>query len=243
MINNSKLQVLETKKVKDGTDIKLEIATGKTKGAANVKISGPNNKLEYSITVNKVKNSENKHVSEIAEKVIKPFVEHSVRGGSNVDASNFFNDFGKKKQSHECTQCQKKFSLLKTLRKHQKSAHEKSDMEMNNHVTKIEANQGPIKIDLKSKVREVPEHIKTFLNARDVLFKVPSDGACGAHALAAHIFNREGYGNNLRKNINICLQNQWSFYKNKVSFPYTRSVGVKGRTVNFQNSGELFHFF
>ena len=55
MINNPKLQVLETKKVKDGTDIKLEIATGKTKGAANVKISGPNNKLEYSITVNKVK--------------------------------------------------------------------------------------------------------------------------------------------------------------------------------------------
>ena len=109
MINNSKLQVLETKKVKDGTDIKLEIATGKTKGAANVKISGPNNKLEYSITVNKVKNSENKHISEIAEKVIKPFVEHSVRGGSNVDASNFFNDFGKKKQSHECINVRKSF--------------------------------------------------------------------------------------------------------------------------------------
>ena len=76
-----------------------------------------------------------------------------------------------------------------------------------------------------------------------MIFKTPPDGACGAHALATHIFNSEGHGRNLRKNINTCLQSQWSFYKDKVCFPYIRNVGTNGRMVSFNNSGELFNFF
>ena len=41
----------------------------------------------------------------------------------------------------------------------------------------------------------------------------------------------------------MCLQNQWYFYKNLVSFPYRRNVGVNGRSVNFKSSTELFDFF
>ena len=66
-----------------------------------------------------------------------------------------------------------------------------------------------------------------------VLYKVVANGACGANAVAAHIYNNESYGLNLRKNVNSSIVQHWDFYKDKISFPYNRKVGISGSEVCF----------
>lgn len=87
-------------------------------------------------------------------------------------------------------------------------------------------------------IKELPHNIKHLVNEGDLELVVPSDGACAANSGAGHIFQDPSYGPTFRMLINNHIVEKWEFYKHKISFPYTRQVGVKGHYVNFESGEE-----
>ena len=77
-------------------------------------------------------------------------------------------------------------------------------------------------------VKELLEFVKPFANKGDVEVIIPSSGA-------AHVFQDLSYGPKFRKSLNKHIDENWSYYKEKISFPYKRvvGVGVNHKTVEF----------
>ena len=76
------------------------------------------------------------------------------------------------------------------------------------------------------------------MNAGDLQFCVEPDGACAPNCGAAWIFLDPKYGPSLRKLMNNHMADRFDFYGNKVSFPYVRQVGVKGKVETFEEGEE-----
>ena len=87
-------------------------------------------------------------------------------------------------------------------------------------------------------VSEIPTNIKHLVEAESLQFLVPPDGACAMNAGAAHCFRDPKYGPQLRMVLNNHLADRWSIYKDRVSFPYERKVGVEGKFVRFESGEE-----
>ena len=87
-------------------------------------------------------------------------------------------------------------------------------------------------------ITEIPENLKALVNEGDLQLVAVSDGACAANSAAGHLFFDPNSGPELRGNMNKHMAEHWYFYKNKVSFPYVRSVGVKGERVLFKEGEE-----
>ena len=88
--------------------------------------------------------------------------------------------------------------------------------------------------------KDIPNNLKQFVEKGSMELIVKSDGACGANAAAAHIFKDQNKGPELNMIKNTHIVDQWPFYKDKVSLPYERKVGVGAgaKTVKFKD-GEV----
>ena len=75
-----------------------------------------------------------------------------------------------------------------------------------------------IKDVLPSDLRHIPENNKQLVNL---------DGACGLRSGAAHIFEDQNEGPKFRTVVNTHIVDRWSYYSNKIPFPYERQVGSK----------------
>ena len=87
-------------------------------------------------------------------------------------------------------------------------------------------------------VTTLPKNMKHLVEEGDLQLLVPPDGACAANSGAAHIFQDPKHGSEFRMVMNNHMADRWNFYKNKISFPYVRNVGVKGETVRFEEGEE-----
>ena len=91
-------------------------------------------------------------------------------------------------------------------------------------------------------LKQVPDNIKHFTNTDDIILKIVPDGACAPRAGAAHIFEDQDEGIRFRSVINTHIADRWSYYSEKISFPYVREIGTSGKNVKFQNSQEYLDF-
>ena len=253
-------KVVDSKNDQNGREIKVETRIKSEKGLANVKVYGPNSKLEYSIMVNKVKRNDSKYVKIVAEKFVLPYLEHTIKGMSfNKFVSHMCDKIANKNSCELCDSKVDNITILekpetgvsspksKKIRMNKKKLNQRS--QHSNQMPKGEKSfisassvnmlQGSIS---NSKVQTVPKHISSIVSVKSVLYKVKGDGACGANAVAAHIYNDESYGHNLRKNINDSIISHWDYYKNKFAFPYQRKVGINGKEVCFEEPQELLGY-
>ena len=77
-------------------------------------------------------------------------------------------------------------------------------------------------------------NIKHLVKNGSLQYKVASDGNCGFKAGTTHIFKDSQYGIPFRKLINNHIADRfYEYYCNRISFPYTRKIGVKGETITF----------
>ena len=90
--------------------------------------------------------------------------------------------------------------------------------------------------------QEIPDDLKKHFPKDHVFLLVEPDGLCGVSCGSAHMFALPQNGKQFRTEINKHMVSNWSFYQNKISFPYERQVGVGGKTVVFHDSLEFQNF-
>ena len=73
-IGGIKFKVLDARKKGAGLEIDVEMVENGNRGVGVLKLYGPNAKKENVVTVTKSKESDNKYVTILAEKVIKPLM-------------------------------------------------------------------------------------------------------------------------------------------------------------------------
>ena len=109
-----------------------------------------------------------------------------------------------------------------------------------------EINSSPIKVKdvpqhtKRLNLKPVPQHIKHLVEPDDLLLLVKPDGACGLNAGALHILEDEGEGTRLWHVVNIHISDRWSYYGNKIGFPYKRQNGLKGEWVDFDEKKSAY---
>ena len=94
-------------------------------------------------------------------------------------------------------------------------------------------------------LREVPNNCKPLVNEGDMVYVVPGNGACGPNSAAAHLFEDEVYGPQLRRKMNVFFAKH---FEKKYQFitpctpetPFKRRV--KNITVEFTNQEDLIHY-
>ena len=91
-------------------------------------------------------------------------------------------------------------------------------------------------------VMSLPENIRGLVNKGDLMFIIPGDGACAPNSGAAHIFQDPKYGPQFRMLMNNHVADNFSYYRDLISFPYKRKVGVKGDSVNFETEEQFCQF-
>ena len=74
--------------------------------------------------------------------------------------------------------------------------------------------------------KEIPPNLKHLVDKESMELVVKSDGACGTNAVAAHIFNDQNRGPEVTMIKNTHIGDHWDYYKDKISLPYERKVGV-----------------
>ena len=88
-IKGIKFKALDVRKKGAGLEIEVEMIDQGNRGIANLKLYGPNKKKENVVTVTKSKESDNKYVVILAEKIIKPLMMGLLSG---VDQSEVFSE-------------------------------------------------------------------------------------------------------------------------------------------------------
>ena len=68
------------------------------------------------------------------------------------------------------------------------------------------------------------------------------DGLCGVSCGSSHIFAKLSEARNFRRQLNKHIVSHWSYYKNKINFPYERQVGVNGETAVFTEPFDFQNF-
>ena len=95
-----------------------------------------------------------------------------------------------------------------------------------------------------SNVKEVPSNCKKFVNEGDVVYIVPGNGACGPNSGAAHLFEDEFLGPNLRMKMNHFLAEHYEVYKDifpcSKEEPFVRRLN--GENISFNDPEELKKF-
>ena len=97
-------------------------------------------------------------------------------------------------------------------------------------------------IILPEKFRKIPDNIINLVKPGDIILNANPNGACGPNAAAAHIFEDQNEGPELRKAMNDHITKYWSHYQTKIDFPYEREVGNAGDKVYFEAENGLLDF-
>ena len=120
-----------------------------------------------------------------------------------------------------------------------KKEEESEKAKKNKEEKKAKKKSGRQMENLPLNVTELPSNIVHLTNPGDLQFLVIPDGACAANCGAAHIFQDPKYGPRFRKVMNTHIADRWDYYREKISFPYTRQVGVKGNYIRFETGEEV----
>ena len=90
--------------------------------------------------------------------------------------------------------------------------------------------------------KEVPENLKKHFPQDHVVLKTKPDGLCGVSCDAAHLFGDPNQAIKFRRTINKYLVSHWEYFKDKITFPYQRQVGVDGNTLDFSDPLDFQNF-
>ena len=90
--------------------------------------------------------------------------------------------------------------------------------------------------------KHVPKNIKHLTKSDDLVLSIVPDGACLPRAGAAHIFEDQNEGIRFRSVINTHMVDRWSYYSEKIAFPYKREIGLGGQHVEFETAQEYLDF-
>ena len=74
------------------------------------------------------------------------------------------------------------------------------------------------------------------------LFRAKSDGRCGAHCFAKHVYNDATKEKVVMHELNSHIIQNWDFFKSSFSFPYAHPIGVGNKDKIFRNESELKSF-
>ena len=96
--------------------------------------------------------------------------------------------------------------------------------------------------DLPKGFRPIPAKLRKHFPNNHVILMVKPDGLCGMSCGAGHIFAQPHKGKQFRREINKHMVANWSFYQDKINFPYERQVGVIGKNVKFSDPFEFQNF-
>ena len=94
-------------------------------------------------------------------------------------------------------------------------------------------------------VKEMNEDIRLTTCAWQehfLLCRARSDGRCGAHCLAAKIYNDETKEKKVMGELNLHMLQNWEIFKNHFSFPHSHSIGMNSVDKTFKNEAELKNF-
>ena len=69
-----------------------------------------------------------------------------------------------------------------------------------------------------------------------------SDGRCGAHCIALHIYNDQNREKEVMNKLNKHMLENWEHFKYHFSFPYSHSIGIGNTDKVFQNETHLKNF-
>ena len=69
--------------------------------------------------------------------------------------------------------------------------------------------------------------------------RVTSDGRCGAHCIALHVYNDEAKEKEVMKELNAYIVEEWNTYKNHFSFPCSHPIGIGRENVIFESEKDL----
>ena len=121
-INGSKYKALDSRLKGIEREVDLQIVenskTGiENRGAAIVKLYGPNKRKENSVTVTKSKKSDVKFVTIIAQKIIRPLIKQSLA------VQNEMNCLTNQETVIKCELCDKTFNTIRGLKGHQTKVH------------------------------------------------------------------------------------------------------------------------
>ena len=238
-------------KTNNGTNPEIDVEIFKEKenerGNAILRFYGPNNKKEQTLLVSKSKKHDFKFVKIIAEEVMKPLIDTFISGEG---WTTLMIELPKEKRTEqfECTRCAKTFVTDTNLGSHMKKFHENVDKKLkeNKNTSKVEIVNTDTAEDMNLDVlfesaplvAPLPKSVQPLVNFDDVQYLAPGDGACAAHCASIWLFRDTKFGPKLRGVMCNHMADRWDFYKEKVSFPYERKVGVQGKVVKFQEGQE-----
>ena len=89
------------------------------------------------------------------------------------------------------------------------------------------------------------QHHKDALGDLSLIRKAKGDGACLTNCAAMFIYEDEDMGREVKKMVNDHMINNWtSFYKYKVAFPFSQTVGVgeKSKQVLLNTEDDYLNF-
>ena len=69
-----------------------------------------------------------------------------------------------------------------------------------------------------------------------------SDGRCGAHCIALHIYNDQNREKEVMNKLNKHILENWEHFKDHFSFPYSHSIGIGNTDKVFQTETHLKNF-
>ena len=150
------------------------------------------------------------------------------------------------------------------------STNETTGLSLKEHDSKVKDLEATIKHLLESKEQDnlVKQHLEAQINSVDrpvrtdnvhsvqekhisrlrghrLIYKTIADGRCLQNCLAMHVYRDEHQAGNARARINKHLIENWHpYYKYKVTFPITETVGVglNAKTIRINNDEEMISF-
>ena len=123
-VNGTKFKVLDTQLKGSGLEIDVRIEGKSESGIGILKLYGPNKKSkEYTIMVNKHRDSDIKFVTVLADKIVKPLINRFTEGQEEISEKEILLEEDKK---FRCEICEKAFETAQGLKGHVTKMHRKS---------------------------------------------------------------------------------------------------------------------
>ena len=165
-VEGNKFKVLDTRSKGNGLEIDVETSDKGVRGVAVLKLYGPNKEKDYTVMVNKRKNSEHKYVILLAEKIVKPLMKKylSIDGSGKEENPDKPSEEGSPKNPFQCSYCEKVFKSNPGLKSHVTRMHKKNQgIEEEHFIDKQRCMSKQVEIDEKELNLEAKKVVDNIL--------------------------------------------------------------------------------